>query len=94
MSEDTLPGDEEIEDRGFDELMERVYPNVWEHIEFMKKIYQLANKNPFVKYQPLIVLKKCRYFRSLVSEPYFTFLTIIYHFTTFYTNRSSKPPPN
>ena len=54
MSEDTLPGDEEIEDRGFDELMERVYPNVWEHIEFMKKIYQLANKNPFVKYQPLL----------------------------------------
>ena len=45
MSEDTLPGDEEIEDRGFDALMERVYPNVWEHIEFMKKTYELAKKS-------------------------------------------------
>ena len=49
MSEDTLPGDEEIEDRGFDALMERVYPNVWEHIEFMKKTYQLAKKKSICK---------------------------------------------
>ena len=27
------------------------------------------------------------------SEPYITVPAIIYHFTTFYTNRSSKSPP-
>ena len=89
-----FPGDEEMEGKGSDALVERVYPNEWEPIELMKKIYQLAKKIHLWNINIWLFKKKCRYFRSLVSEPYFTFLTIIYHFTTFYTNRSSKPPPN